>query len=247
MLPTNLSSLFFRQVRDAESRADRVYEPVIGIVVDNKDPDKLARVKVRFPSLPGQDTGWWAPVVSLGAGNERGWFFLPEIDDEVLVMFEHGDIRRPVVLGALWNGEDAPPDTNGGQNERRSIVSRNGSKIVFDDAEGTVSYEDGSGNGKITISKDNKITIESATGDVCVQAPAGELNIVAKELASEGSQSYHIESGSGTNIGGDGAVTIKGGTMIQVQAVKIDLNPGGVSAPAEASASPEDVPDPVGG
>lgn len=247
MLPTNLSSLFFRQVREAESRADRVYEPVVGIVVDNKDPDKLARVKVRFPSLPGQDTGWWAPLVSLGAGNERGWFFLPEIDDEVLVMFEHGDIRRPVIIGALWNGKDAPPDTNGGGNERRSIVSRNASKIVFDDDAGTVSYEDGDGNGKITISKDNKITIESATGDVCIQAPAGELNIVAKEIQSEGTQNYHIESGSGTNIGGDGAVTIKGGSSLQVQSVKLDLNPGGVSAPAEASASPEEVPDPLGG
>lgn len=247
MLPTNLSSLFFRQVREAESRADRVYEPVVGIVVDNKDPDKLARVKVKFPSLPGQDTSWWAPLVSLGGGNERGWFFLPEIDDEVLVMFEHGDIGRPVIIGALWNGKDAPPDTNGGQNERRSIVSRNGSKIVFDDAEGTVSFEDGDGHGKITISKENKITIESATGDVCVQAPAGELNIVANELQSEGSMNYHIESLSGTNLGGDGAVTIKGGMMLQMHGQKIDINPGGVSAPSKTSASPEEVPDPLGG
>ena len=247
MLPTNLSSLFFRQVREAESRADRVYEPVIGIVVDNKDPEKLARVKLKFPSLPGQDTSWWAPLVSLGGGNERGWFFLPEIDDEMLVMFEHGDIRRPVIVGALWNGKDAPPDENGGQNERRSIVSRNGSKIVFDDAEGVVSYEDGDGHGKITISKENKITIESATGDVCVQAPAGELNIMANELTSEGSMNYHIESLSGTNLGGDGAVTIKGGMMLQMHGQKIDINPGGVSAPSKTSASPEEVPDPIGG
>lgn len=247
MFPTNLPHFFFQQVRDTESRAERVYDAVVGIVVDNKDPDKLARVKVKFPTLPGEDTGWWAPLVSLGAGNERGWFFLPEIDDEVLVVFEHGDIRRPLVIGALWNGQDAAPDTNGGSNERRSIISRNGSKVVFDDDQGTVSYEDGDGHGKITISADNKITIESASGDVCIQAPAGELNIVANEIESEGQTNYHIETQAGTNIGSGGAMTIKGGSSLKVQSTKLDLNPGGVTEPSEANASPEEVPDPVGG
>ncbi|WP_428261555.1 phage baseplate assembly protein V [Haliangium sp.] len=247
MHPTNIANLLFRQVAEAESRAERILEPVVGLVVDNKDPDKLARVKVKFPSLGGQDTSFWAPMVSLGAGNERGWFFLPEIDDEVLVLFEHGDIRRPMVIGMIWNGKDKPPDTNGGNNERRSFVSREGSKVVFDDDQGTVSFEDGGGNGKITISKENKITIESATGDVCIQAPKGELNVVAKEIKSEADSNYHIETKTGANIGSGGAMTIKGGSMLKVQSIKLDLNPGGVSAPSETSASPEEVPDPIGG
>jgi uncharacterized protein involved in type VI secretion and phage assembly len=245
---TNLSSFFFRQVRDSETRAERVYEAVVGIVVDNKDPDKLARVKVRFPSLPGPDTGWWAPMVSLGAGNERGWFFLPEIDDEVLVVFEHGDIRRPMVIGAMWNGKDTPPDTNGGANERRSFYSREGSKVVFDDDKNLVSFEDGGGFAKITIDADqNKIIIEATQGDVCLQAPQGELNIVAKEIKSESQMNYQIDSKLGTNLGSGGAMTIKGGTSLKVTSTPLNLQPGGTPEPSETSASPAEVPDPIGG
>src|SRR5690606_21916386 len=63
-----LPQLLGRRVVEAQDRADRIYEPVIGLVVDNKDPDKLGRVKVRFPTLPGQDSSWWAPIAALGAG-----------------------------------------------------------------------------------------------------------------------------------------------------------------------------------
>ncbi len=245
MLPTTLANLFYRQIHQAQLRSGKVYEAVVGIVVDNKDPDKLARVKVKYPSLSSDETSWWARWVALGAGEERGWFFLPEVDDEVLIMFEHGDIHRPMIIGALWNGKDAPPDSNGGGNERRSLVSREGSKIVFDDDQGTVSFEDGGGHGKITISKENKITIESATGDVCFQAPSGEMNIVANELKAEGSMNFHIESGSGTNLGGDSKITIKGGTMLKVHGSKVDFNPGGVTAASSVSDSCEEVPDPL--
>jgi uncharacterized protein involved in type VI secretion and phage assembly len=246
MLPINLADYFYRQIRRTEEHADRMYEAVIGVVVDNKDPDKLARVKVKFPSLGGEDTSWWAPLSALGAGKERGWFFLPEIDDEVLVLFEHGDIRRPVVIGALWNGKDAPPDTNGGGNERKTIVSREGSKIVFDDDQGTITLE--SGPGKIVLSKDNKITMEAAQGDICMQAPQGELTIVANEATFEAQMNCHLESMSGLNVESSANVEIKGGSMLALQGATTNLNPsGGGPSAEEASASPEEVPDPVGG
>ncbi len=248
MLPTELMAVFAQQFRDAEEHADRIYEPVIGLVTDNKDPDKLSRVKVNFPFLPGTDTSHWAPVVSLGAGEERGWYFLPELDDEVVVMFAHGDIRRPVVLGALWNGSDDPPDANDGANERRVIHSREGSRIEFDDDAGTITFEDGGGIGKIVISTENKITIEAMSGDVCIQAPDGELNIVAKEIKADASMNLHVAAGSsGAGIGGDGKVTLKGGSMIKVAGLTVELKASGVRAPKAAEASPEDIPDPVAG
>src|SRR5215510_12918555 len=90
----------------------RVYGVVIGTVTDNKDPGGLGRVKLRFPWLVEDDESDWAPLATLMAGNQRGSFFLPEVDDEVLVAFFHGDPRYPFVLGSLWNGQDKPPATN---------------------------------------------------------------------------------------------------------------------------------------
>ncbi|MBT8494766.1 MAG: phage baseplate assembly protein V, partial [Deltaproteobacteria bacterium] len=130
-----LPDVFTESIRDAQGRGEKVYEPVVGIVIDNVDPLKMARIKVSVKSLPGTDQSFWAHMSGLGAGQQRGWFFLPEVDDEVLVMFEHGDIRRPIIIGAVWNGVDAPPESNPGANPKRAFVSRENSRIVFDDEE----------------------------------------------------------------------------------------------------------------
>jgi phage protein D len=83
--------------------------PVIGLVTNNKDPDGMHRVKVKFPTLSDQAESNWARMVTLGAGANRGFVVMPQINDEVLVVFEHGDLRRPLVIGSLWNGRDKPP------------------------------------------------------------------------------------------------------------------------------------------
>ncbi|MHC5832550.1 MAG: phage baseplate assembly protein V, partial [Nostoc sp.] len=83
---------------------------LVGIVTNNKDPKGLGRVKVQFPTLTEEHTSNWARVVAPGAGNNRGFDCLPEIRDEVLVGFEHGDIHRPYIIGGVWNGEDASPE-----------------------------------------------------------------------------------------------------------------------------------------
>jgi len=153
------------------------------VVTDNKDPSKLGRVKIKIPILSEGDTTWWCPIVMLGAGKNRGWFFIPEKDDEVLVMFEHGDLNRPLVVGALWNGKDKPPEKNAGGNPRRVIKSREGNKITFDDEKEQLILEDGAQKGRITFdAKANKITIEALDGDVCFQAPKDDLTIVARSI-----------------------------------------------------------------
>lgn len=115
---------------------------VIGKVTDNNDEtDKLHRVKVWFPTLTpesGSDahTSWWARVVGIGAGSSRGFDCLPEVGDEVLVGFEHGDIHRPLVLGGLWNGTDKPPEevtksVADGKVRLRTLQTRVGHKFQF--------------------------------------------------------------------------------------------------------------------
>lgn len=233
MLPSSLAQLFYRQIRQTEQRSNRVYDAVIGLVVDNKDPEKLARVKIKIPSLNTNETTWWAPLVSLGAGKERGWLFIPEIDDEVVVIFESGEMNKPLVIGALWNGKDVPADANDGENERRSITSREGSKIILDDKEEQIVIEDGGGLGKITITKD-KIMIEASENDVCVQAPMGELNIVANEFQGEASQNFQIQATAAAKLSSDAKVTIKGGSMLKIHGATTSLN-GGASPASEVS------------
>jgi uncharacterized protein involved in type VI secretion and phage assembly len=242
----DLASAFAGQIHAAESEKGKVFEAVIGIVTDNKDPSKLGRVKVKFPVLSDQDTSWWSPIVMLGAGKNRGWFFIPEKDDEVLCIFEHGDLTRPLVIGALWNGKDKPADKNDGKNERRVIKSRQGNKITFDDDKMQVVIEDGTGKGKITFdSNSNKITIEAVTGDVCFQSPQGDMKIVAKSAELKASQNLEIHAGAAMSWGTDAGVKLNG-QNVTISGATANKNCGNASAPAAPTADPQDVKDPYG-
>jgi uncharacterized protein involved in type VI secretion and phage assembly len=242
----DLASAFAQQIHTAEAEKSRVYEPVIGLVTDNKDPSKLGRVKIKFPVLSTQDTSWWAPIIMLGAGKNRGWFFIPEVDDEVLCMFEHGDITRPLVVGTLWNGKDKPPDKNPGSNPRRVIKSRQGSKITLDDDDMKIIIEDGTGNGKITFdSNANKIIIEAIKGDVCFQSPAGDTKIVAKSAELKAQQNLEIHAGAAMSWGTDAGVKING-QNVTISGAQANKNCGNASAPSAPTADPKDIDDPYG-
>lgn len=189
---------------------------VIGIVTNNKDEDGLSRVKVRYPGLGdlNDSGGFWARVVTPMAGPDRGLYFLPEIDDEVLVMFENGDVRFPYVIGALWNGKDkAPADNSDGKNNLRVIKSRSGHLIKLNDEEGkeTVEIIDASGKNSIVIdTAANSITI-SADKDITLAAPNGTIKIAAKTIDIEASGDSTIAAGAdGMIVQTTGELTVKG-------------------------------------
>ncbi len=184
---------------------------VIGIVTDNQDPDGAGRVKVKYPWLSGDHTSDWARVVILGGGAQRGIEFIPEINDEVLVGFEMGDIHYPYVLGGLWNGRDAPPKkvTSGGKVQQRVIRSRAGHTITLDDSDGGggVTIEDKNGNKVALDSGANKLTIK-------VQGDA--------DLKSQGNLT--LEAQGQVQIKGMGVKVDGGAAMVDVKGSMINLN-----------------------
>ena len=97
---------------------------LVGIVTDNDDPKGWGRVRVKLPTLTESDTSNWARVVGLGAAKNRGFYCLPEVNDEVLVGFEHGDIHRPYIIGGVWNGKDRTVETVRNTIKRKKVNLR---------------------------------------------------------------------------------------------------------------------------
>lgn len=119
-----------------EKRLDPGQTLLVGVVSNNKDPEGWSRVRVKFPTLTEDHESNWARVVSIGAGPNRGFDCLPEINDEVLVGFEHGDIHRPYVIGGVWNGKEKTPDkvddsVVSGKVRLRTFTTRLGHKLQF--------------------------------------------------------------------------------------------------------------------
>ena len=158
------------------------------LVTDIKDPDSQGRVKIKLPWSPdggGAACEMWARLATFMGGNGRGAWFVPDVDDEVLVAFEAGDGRRPYVIGALWNGKDAPPESmdRAGKNDKKVLCSRNGVKLTLDDENGTEKLIlETPGGQKITL-KDGPsvIEIEDANGNSIKLESAGiTINAAAK-------------------------------------------------------------------
>ena len=119
-----------------ENRLDPGQTLLVGVVSNNKDPQGWSRVRVKFPTLTEQHESNWARVVSIGAGPNRGFDCLPEINDEVLVGFEHGDIHRPYIIGGVWNGKEKTHDkvadsVVSGKVRLRTFTTRLGHKLQF--------------------------------------------------------------------------------------------------------------------
>jgi uncharacterized protein involved in type VI secretion and phage assembly len=191
----------FDQIADARQPAGlggHWYGVFPALVTDIKDPDGQGRVKIKLPWSPdsgGSGYEAWARLATLLGGNNRGSWFIPDVDDEVLVAFEAGDPRRPYVVGGLWNGSDAPPESmdGGGQNNKKVLRSRNGVKITLDDQDGQekfivetpggqkISLKDGPGVVEIVDSNGNTIKLESS-GVTITAAAKMTLNASTFEL-----------------------------------------------------------------
>jgi phage baseplate assembly protein V len=187
----------------------------VALVTNNQDPQGLGRVKVKFPWLGEDDESDWIRIVSPMAGKGRGAYFLPEVDDEVLVAFEHGAADKGFVLGCLWNGTDKPPESNGdGANNNRTIKSRSGHIIRLNDKNGDEQIEivDKSGQNQVVIkTSDNSISI-TAAGDVTVKA-GGKLKLSGSSVEVHSDAETKVIAGANAEISAGGQLNAKGSVI----------------------------------
>ena len=225
---------------------------VIGVVTNNQDPDGQCRVKVKFPWLTDDHESDWARLVTPGGGAERGLEFVPEVNDEVVVAFEHGDINYPYILGGLWNGKDAPPKKNdqfvesgSGKVKQRIIRSRTGHIVTLDDSDDQpgISIVDNTGKNKIQYdSKNNKLTVHFE-GDMLFEAPQGDIAVKGKTIHLEATNEFSLKGqsveaeaqqafkvkGANTEVEATAALKVKGATADVTASTKMTLDGGGMA------------------
>lgn len=226
----------FNQLLTPPEQGNRVYGMVVALVTNTQDPDNLGRVKVKFPWLSDQVESDWARVAMPMAGADRGIYFLPEVDDEVLVGFEHGLVEYPYILGALWNGKDKPPEPNDdGKNNLRTIKSRSGHIIRLDDTEDAEKIEIVAKGAKSTITidaKENTIAIQSDK-DLTIESGSGALKLSGKSVEiSSTADAVKVTSKTAVEISASGDLK-QSGTGVEIQA-KGDLKQSGTGVEIQA-------------
>ena len=188
----------------------------VGIVSQNRDPDGLGRVKVRFPWRENPDESHWARIAVPMAGNGRGTWFLPEVGDEVLVACDAERIEHPYVVGCLWNGQDKPPQTNGdGRNDLRVIRSRGGHEVVFDDGvQGRIDIHLSDNKRKVVLDQ-NGIEISDDSGNsIAITSTPGNISIKSNVSVSIESTSIEIKAKASMTLQASGTLTIKGALVM---------------------------------
>lgn len=195
---------------------------VVGIVTDNDDPERLGRVKLRFPSMSADYESHWARVAAPGNGASRGTVATPEVNDEVLVAFESGNPRRPFVVGGLWNGIDTPPsiEVDNGKLNGRHFVSRDGNQVYMWDKPGNSSLGMKTAGEEVVLllsrtdrelsgTSDGKIVL-TATGDIEINA-TGKVKISGDggvEITS--SAQAKLTGTAGVEVGTSGIAKVSG-------------------------------------
>lgn len=219
--------------RGSDGWGGRWYGVVVATVTDIDDPDGQGRVKVKLDWAPdaggGDGYAAWARMATLFAGDNRGSWFIPDVGDEVLVAFEHGDPRRPYVLGGLWNGKDKPPQSMSSGNNLKVIRSRNGVKITLDDKSGqeTLKLETPGGQkltmkdgpGAVTIEDSNGNSVKLETSGITITA-AAKVTVNASQVAVSAGM-VKVDAGMSTFSG-----IVKCDTLISNTVISTTYTPG---------------------
>lgn len=199
-----------------QSRDPQLAGVAVGIVLDNLDATSQGRVQVQLPGLPIEPP--WARVAAPDAGRARGLYFMPQVDDEVLVAFEHGDVTRPYVIGSLWNGTDRPPAVGPTDpRSKRVIRTPQGHVIELDDAKQTITITGSTEQQRVEITKD-KIELSAGSGasrltldtDGSVTLHASSTLTIEAQSLKLSATSIDIDAQGTAKLGASGVCTIQG-------------------------------------
>lgn len=201
----------------------------IGIVTQlENDPDQQDRIKIQLPLIDSSE-GIWARIASLDAGKDRGAFFRPEVQDEVIVGFLNDDPRYPVVLGMVNSGAKPAPVQAKDTNHEKGFVTRSKMKLFFNDEKKSISIETPKGK-KIVIDEDgdsivmtdehnntismkaNGVVIESGK-DISLKAASGSIKLEALNIESKANVKFSAEANASATIQSSGQTVIKGGIV----------------------------------
>ena len=202
-----------------------------GVVTDNEDPDGEFRVRVRLPLVMDGDDGVWARVAAVDAGSDRGFFFRPEVGDEVLVGFLDDDPRLPVILGMLHSSAMAAPLSPSNDNPQKGYKSRSGIKLLFDDEKKSVTLLTPAGNSLVLDDDAQGITIKDQNGNKIVLSSDGIVIESSKALSLksgleakfEGGTSMDVKAGTALTCEGTASNDIKSGGVVKVAGSAIQL------------------------
>jgi len=239
--PNTLSHLL--DSGNGHSQGQGLVQGVVTALVTNlNDPDDLGRVKVKYAWL-GEIESWWARVATPMAGEQRGFLYLPEINDEVLIAFEQGDVHRPYIVGALWSSTDKPPKKNseataGGKVNQRVLKTRAGHLIILDDKQGTeqisvtsksghtVILDDTSGKESITIKDktgNNKMVIDSTQNSMTINVN-GDFVVNAKgKITLQSMQDMTLDSKAKGSFKSMAPLNLESVAATAVKGLKVDI------------------------
>jgi phage baseplate assembly protein gpV len=213
----------------------------VGVITNNEDPDRLGRVRVKFPSVSDSEESAWARVLTAGGGSAKGMQFVPDVNDEVLVVFEHGDPRRPYVLGAVWSDKQKPPFadyTKDGKSTSWSIGTPFGQSLAFrtgdakDQRQFAVLMRDGKtklllGEDKVELFAGDQSPIEVKTGQASITLSGnGDVTIKGTNIT--------LEATNGVTING-AKIDVKAKTALKAEGTATLELKAGASAKVEAS------------
>jgi uncharacterized protein involved in type VI secretion and phage assembly len=215
----------------------QVLGPMVGVVTEVGAGEFEGKVKLKIPAISDEIATTWARVMSVGAGPERGMMVLPSINDEVLVMFEDADLRRPVVLGGLWNGKDKPPKAvvaNAGKLQEWVMKSPQGHTLTFRDGDGPdkqnveIALKDTTiklfiGTDKVEMfAKDGKpLQIKSGQASITLTAN-GDVEIKGNKVSITATADAELK-GANVKINGDASVKLKGGAQAELAAAQVKV------------------------